>query len=418
MVTRILILILLLALAFVLSAAEVALYAITGSGEPVPGKLMSRLFRSPQLLLSTILVSNAFAVFLFTLIGASVAVDWADAAAVSKTVAVVVEVVVVSGLLVLFADAVPKLVAFRNSAFVVKWSLPLLLLLLVVESPVVYPLNSFLSWLKAKRKREPLTINSEGLKTLSGIAENAGVIEEHEAQLLRKISFLGEKRVRDTMTPRKDLTSVAEDAGFEEVVVAFRSSEHSRIPVYSGSLENVVGMLYARDFLPVLRRQSLRKKFTAGSLMRVPVFVPETQSLEKLLETYRAHKVHIAVVVDEFGGLSGIVTLSDVVREVFGSSAEMPREGTRIVRLADESILAKGSARVDELAAEFGPFDFDYDPADTVSSLLIRVRGSVPRVGSKIPVGSSQFEVVQATPKAILQVRLRQLYSGSVESYE
>jgi magnesium and cobalt exporter, CNNM family len=416
--TKILILVLLLGLAFVLSAAEVALYTITRSGEPVRGKLMSRVFHSPQLLLSTILVSNAVAVFLFTLTGASVAIDLAEAASISKAIAIAAEVLIVSTLLILFADAVPKLMALRNARLVVKLSFPLLMFLLVVESPVVYPLNSFLSRLTSRRKRKALTIDSEGLKTLSLIAGSAGVIEEQEAQLLRKISFLGERKVKDTMTPREEMISISSEASFDEVVEIFRRSEHSRIPVYTGSNENVIGMLYARDFLPLFRKKAGRKKFRVEALMRAPVFVPESQSLERLLETYRSQRLHIAVVVDEFGGLSGIVTLSDVVREIFGSSAEMPREKTDVVRLPDNSVLAKGNARLEELAPAVGPFDFEYESGDSVSSLLIRERGTVPRVGSRIPVGNFEFEIVQATPKAILQVKLRQLYSGSAATHE
>lgn len=418
MVTRILFLIVLLIFAFVLSAAEVALYSITSSGEAVKGRLMPRLFKSPQLLLSTILVSNAVAVFLFTLMSASVAVDVAASLSMSKAVAVAVEVVLVSLLLIFFADAVPKIAALHNARLVARWSFPLLVFLLVIESPIVYPLNSFLSKITAKRKKRTLTIDSEGLKSLSKIAGSAGVIEENEAELLRKISFLGERTVKGTMTTREELVSISGDAGFDEVVDTFRKSGHSRLPVYSGAPENVVGMLYARDFLPLLRKKKGRRQFKARSLMRTPVFVPESQSLEKLLETYRANKLHIAVVVDEFGGLSGIVTLSDVVREIFGSSAEMPREGTTLIALPDNSFLVKGNARLEDLVADIGPFDFEYDAGDTVSSLLVNVRGSVPRVGSKTRVGNLEFEVEQATPKAILQVKVRQLYSTFVEDYD
>lgn len=418
MVIELLVLAALLVLAFVLSAAEVALYTITSSKEPVNGKVTAFLFRSPQLLLSTILVSNAVAVFLFTLVGAAAALDIAASISVSKAVALSVEVVVVTGLLIFFADAVPKIVAAANARLVVKLSLPLLILLLAVESPIVYPLNSFLSKITAKKGRRALTIDNRVLKSLSKIAGSTGVIDENEAELLKKISFLGERNVRDTMTKREELTSIPENAGFDEVLEAFRKSEHSRLPVYSGTSENVVGVLYARDFLPYVRKKSGRKQFTARSLMRNPVFVPETQSLEKLLETYRSNKLHIAVVVDEFGGVSGIVTISDVVREIFGSSAELPREGTAVVKLPDHNFLAKGNARVGELATELGPFDFEYDSGDTVSSLLVKARGSVPRVGSKTRIGNLEFEVVQATPKSILQVKLRQLYSISVDGYD
>ncbi len=418
MLTSILVMIFLLGLAFVLSAAEVALYTITSSGELPKGKMTARLFKSPQLLLSTILVSNAVSVFMFTLIGAAVAVDFASLISMNRLVAVGIEVVTVSGLLIFFADAVPKIVALRNARLVLGLSLPLLLVLLAVESPIVYPLNAFLSRITARRRRLALTIDNRRLKTLSRIAGTTGVIEENEAQLLRKISYLGERTVKDTMTSREEIISIPDKAGFEEVSETFRKSEHSRLPVYSGSSENVVGILYARDFLPMVRKRTGRRKFNAGLLMRPPVFVPETQSLEKLIETYRVNKRHIAVVVDEFGGLSGIVTLSDVVREIFGSSAEMPREGAKLTRLQDGAYLVKGSARLDELGAQVGTFDFGYDSGSTVSSLLVKVRGTVPRVGSKVRVGNLEFEVVQATPKAILQVKLRQLYSSSVEDYD
>ena len=418
MATKLFIIIVLLLFAFILSAAEVALYTLTSSKEEVRGKITSRLFKSPQLLLSTILVSNAVAVFLFTLIGASLAIEIASELSINRTLSLAVEVVIISSLLILFADAVPKIVAARNPKMVVRLSLPLLLFLLIIESPLVYPLNAFLSKLTAKRQKSILTIDSEGLKTLSQVAGSAGVIEDHEAELLRKISFLGEKNVRDTMTPRTEITSISVESRFDDVVESFKKSEHSRLPVYEGAPDNVVGMLYARDFLPLLKKKTARRKFEVSTLMRKPVFVPETQPLEKLLDTFRTNKLHIAVVVDEFGGLAGLVTLSDVVREIFGSSAEMPRKELYLIKLSDESFLVKGNAKLEDIVEEVGGFDFNFDLGETVSSLLVTRHGSVPRVGSKIDIGNFQFEVEQATPKVILQVKLRQLYSGSVRNHD
>ncbi len=418
MATKILILIVLLVFAFALSAAEVALYSITGSGERIKGRISSRIYGSPQRLLSTILVSNSIAVFLFTLIGASLAVDLSARFSFDRTLAIGLEVVVVSGLLILFADSVPKIVAARNPRLIAAVCLPLMAVLLVVTSPIVYPFNSFLSGITARRRKPVLTIDSQGLKTLSNIAGSVGVIDKNEADLLGKISFLGEKNVRDTMTPRTEMVSVQDTNRFEDVVEIFRKSGHSRLPVYSGSPDNIVGMLYARDVLPVLRKKTAMKKFSVKALMRKPVFVPETQSLEGLLETYRANKLHIAVVVDEFGGLAGIVTLSDVVREIFGSSAAMPRKGTLVNKMTDGSLAVKGNARLEEISSDVGGFDFDFEPGDTISSLLIRRHESVPRVGSRLKIGNFEFDVEQATPKTVLQVRLRQLYSGSVREIE
>ncbi len=413
MANKLIAIVVLLLFAFVMSAAEVAFYSLTSSREPLSGRISSAFFKHPQLLLSTILISNAASVFLFTLIGASLAVDVSSKFALNRTLMFIVGVFVFSGMLIIFADAVPKIVAARNPKLVARLSLPLLLLLLIVESPLVFPLNFFLSKINARRRKYPLTIDSEGLKTLSQVATKAGVIGENEAQLLRKISFLGDRTVRDSMTMRGEIISLGDDSKFDEVLEILRRSEHSRIPVYSETPDNVVGILYARDFLRVFRRKGSHRKFTASSLMRKPVFVPETQSLEKLIETFRTNKVHIAVVVNEFGGLAGLITLSDVVRGIFGSSAEKPRESLLITNLPDGGFLINGNARLEEISHDVGGISFGIDSGETLSSFLVGVHGSVPRVGSKIQVGNFEFEIAEATPKAILQVKLRQLYSGS-----
>ena len=416
MATQLIIIIALLIFAFVLSASEVALYSLTSSHELLEGKISSRLFKSPQLLLSTILVSNAIAVFLFSLMGASFALDFASRFSFSKTVAVSIEVAMFSGILILFADTVPKIVASRNPKIVARATLPLLVILLAVESPVVFPLNSFLTRVNRRRKKSQVTIDNEGLKTLSEIAATTRVIEENEAQLLKKIAFLSEKTVRNAMTPRSEIASISVETDFEGVLEILKRCEHSRLPVYSGGLENIVGMLYARDFLRVFRRKTIRprqsiqdKKFQVSTLMRKAVFVPETQALERLVETFKEHKLHVAVVVDEFGGLAGIVTLSDVVREIFGSSAELPRESQRIVRHSGSIFSIKGNARLSEIAAEVEGFDPGDRSSETVSSLLTEIHGYVAKVGTRIKFNNFEFEVEQATPKTILQVQLRRL---------
>ncbi len=418
MVTQLIFITALLAIASLLSASEVAFYSLTSSHESLEGKVSSQLFKSPQLLLSTILVSNAIAVFLFSLLGASLALDVASLFSFSRTITLLVEVVVFSGILIFFADTIPKIVASRNPRLVAKVTLPFLAMLVVLTSPIVFPLNSFLTRINRRRKRSSVVIDNEGLKTLSRIAATAGVLDENEARLLKKIAFLGEKIVRNAMTPRAEIVSISVDSGFNEIVEVLKRCEHSRLPVYSEMQENVVGMLYARDFLHVFRRKishpnrtAREKKFQVSEVTRKAVFVPETQSIERLIETFKENKVHIAVVVDEFGGLAGIVTLSDVVREIFGSSAEQPKISQRISRLSDSTFVIKGNTRLEEISAEVEDFDAGEKASETVSSLLTEIHGHVPKLGSRITFGDFEFEVEQATPKNILQVRLHRLNS-------
>ncbi len=414
MTTKFLIIFLLLALSFLTSAAEVALYASNSVRGAARYEMGGKRLKSPQTFLSTILVTNSVANFLFALYAASLTLDLSRSLALDRTLTVPLEIVIVTSLLIFLADAVPKIVASNNPRLINKISMPLVSVLTVVEAPIVLPLNALLARVNSHRRRPSVTIDNEGLKVLSKIAGNAGVLEEHEADLLRKIAFLGEKTVKDAMTLRTGIVSIPTNSTFDEVVDVFQRSEHSRLPVHDGSLENIIGMLYAREFLPIFRKKGSHTKFDVRSLMRQPIYVPETQSLEMLLETFKMNRLHIAVVVDEFGGLAGIVTLSDVVREIFGSSAEMPRENSKAVRIGEDTYMAGGGVRLDDLASEVGGLDFGFDPVDTVSALLIERYGEVPRVGNKMKIGSFEFEVEQATPKAILQVRVRQLYSGSV----
>jgi len=419
--TKLFIIIGLLIIAFVLSASEVALYSLirihhfgVSTSESSEGEISSRLFKSPQLLLSTILVSNAIAVFLFSLLGASLAVEFASRFSINKTIVLSIEVVVFSGLLILFADTVPKIAASRNPRLVARATLPLLAILLLVESPIVFPLNSLLTRVNRRRKKAQVIIDDDRLKTLSEIAATTGVMDENEAQLLKKIAFFGEKTVSKAMTPRSEIISISEDCEFRKVLKVLERCEHSRLPVYSGMPENVVGVLYARDFLSVFRKQTSRKEFRVSAVMRKALFVPETQSLEKLIEAFRENRVHIALAVDEFGGLAGIVTLSDVVREIFGSSAEEPKESQRIIKLHESTYAVKGSTRLDEIGAEIKGFDPGERSTETVSSLLTEIHGHVPRLGSRIKFGNFEFEIEQATPKTVLQVKLHQLNSMPV----
>ncbi len=171
--------------------------------------------------------------------------------------------------------------------------------------------------------------------------------------------------------------------------MSLNKSEHSRLPVYSGTADNVVGILYARDFLHSFRRKTQRKKFNVRTLMRKPVFVPETQSLEKLIETFKANMVHIAVVVDEFGGSGGnCYTFGCCSWKYSGQVPKCPRKGFVVAKLSDNSFLVKGSARLDEIASDSSLWRL-------ASRVRFRVRrhdfflscaahGSVPRVGSRI----------------------------------
>lgn len=396
-----------LCLAFLLSAFEVAFFLSRQDGVD-SSPIIRYLRRNEKWVLSTILVFNAVSVFMFALFGASVAITFGDQSGISRLLSFTVETVLVSGILVLFADAVPKIVASKNVHTFVTFGGPVILLLMFVGFPLTLPLGSLLNKLTASRKSGKVAIDREGLRTLSEMAGSSGLLCESEAELLKKISLFGEKIVRDIMTPRTAIVSIEKGASLQDVIHVFRQSHFTHLVVYEKSLDEVAGLLHIRDVLR-LSKDRRRKRVPYDLIMRKPIFVPETQPIEKLLDAFRTYQTRNAIVVDEFGGVAGLVTVSDVVKSVFGGSTELTRnEWLRRVTV-DGSYSVPGLERLDDISSQFGGFDFEYDPAKTISSLLTETLGRVPRVGTKLEIGSFLFEVTQATPKQILQVRIKKL---------
>jgi putative hemolysin len=397
-----------LCLAFLLSAFEVAFFSVRVNDDNQANVIIKYLRRNEKWVLSTILIFNATAVFLFALLAASVAMALGDRVGMSQFLLVTLETLLVSGILVTFADAVPKIIASKNVEAFVNFGGPVVLFLMFVGFPLTYPLGSLLRKLTASRRTGKVTIDREGLRALSEMAGSSGILGESEAELLKKISLFGEKIVRDIMTPRTAMVSIEKGTPLREVIQVFQQSHFTYLVVYEKSLDEVAGLLHIRDILR-LSRDKRRKRIPYDSIMRKPVFVPETQPVEKLLDTFRTYQTRNAIAVDEFGGVAGLVTVSDVVKSVFGGSAELSKDEWRRGAAADGSYIVPGVERLDNLSPQIGRIDFEYSPGETVSSILTETLGAVPRVGTKLQLGSYLFEVTQATPKQILHVRIKRL---------
>ncbi|MGC8594740.1 MAG: hemolysin family protein [Candidatus Kryptoniota bacterium] len=407
MAVKLLFLMLFLSLSFLLSAFEVAFFS-GRQDDDLASAIVKYFRRNEKWVLSTILIFNAVWVFLFAFLAASVAVALGDQARITPVLSVSVETVLVSGILVIFADAVPKIVASKNIKTFVTLGAPVILFFMFVGLPLTLPLGSLLNKLAKSRKGAKVIIDREGLRTLSQMAGSSGLLGESEAELLKKISLFGEKIVRDIMTPRTAIVSIEKGSPLQQVIQVFQQSHFTHLVVYEKSLDEVAGLLHIRDILR-LSRDRRRKKIPYDLIMRRPIFVPETQPVEKLLDTFRTYQTRNAIVVDEFGGVAGLVTVSDVVKSVFGESAEQSRdEWLRRVAI-DGSYIVPGVERLDNISAQIGEFDFEYDPGKTISSLLTETIGAVPRIGARLQLGSYLFEVVQATPKQILHVRIKRL---------
>jgi len=251
------------------------------------------------------------------------------------------------------------------------------------------------------------SVTSQELEYLIEQGARHGSLDETKEQLLSSVLAFTEALVKEIMIPRTQVVALEESASFDEVMKLVEETELSRIPVYRNSLDEVVGILYVKLLLIDMRKGIDPATFQLAKYLRPPFFVPEVMKVVKLLKEMQRRKTHLAIVVDEFGGTSGIVTLEDVVEEIVGEiHDESDVEEKRIKVLADGVVLADGSVPLRELEDHLGvefPEGGDYE---TLGGFLTATAGRVPPPGSLVVWGGLTFTVKQADDRRVLKVEI------------
>jgi CBS domain containing-hemolysin-like protein len=226
--------------------------------------------------------------------------------------------------------------------------------------------------------------------------------------MLRNLLHFGEQTAGDICVTRGDIVAVPDDIGFDQLVAAFADAGHSRLPVYGDSLDSVVGMVHIKDVF-VATVDDTRDR-SLGALMREPLFVPESMGVIELLARMRADRIHLAIVVDEFGGTEGLVTIEDVVEEIVGDIEDEHDDAEAAMLTLLEDGLWEADARIelDELAEAIDPhLSSEDDEVDTLGGLIFLLAGHIPAVGECIAHPSGwKLETVDSDPRRVLRVRL------------
>jgi magnesium and cobalt exporter, CNNM family len=231
-------------------------------------------------------------------------------------------------------------------------------------------------------------ISTEELKLLVERGGEQGILEAEEEQMIHAVIELGDRRVHEVMVPRIAIAAVPAQASIDEAIGTIVEHGHSRIPVYDESVDEIVGILYAKDLLPFLR-ESAGPRPELRSLLRAPVYIPESMTVDDLLHEFQRRKVHIAIVLDEYGGTAGLVTIEDLLEEIVGEiQDEYDVEEPMVVQLSDDEARVDGRASVDDLGdlfdTELGLED--EDEYDTVGGLIYHRVGGIPSPGDQIVV--------------------------------
>lgn len=266
------------------------------------------------------------------------------------------------------------------------------------------------SWLEVFQRiffgrRRVLT--EKELQAIIEESEEEGIINEGEGEMLHSIFEFGETIVREIMVPRTDMVSCPTTADLKQVLDAIISSGHSRLPVFEGSNDRIVGVIYAKDLLRFWGRPAA--EVTVSKVMRTPYFVPETKNVEELLQEFRTKRVHMAIAIDEYGGTSGLITIEDLIEEIVGDiQDEYDLEEEWIQPEGEGTILVDGRLNIEELEEHFD-ITIARDKFDTVGGYLFNLLGHVPLEGEEIRDGELLMTVVESDPRKIRKVRISRL---------
>ena len=381
--------ILLLLVSGFVSASEVAFFSLTPGDindireENAPSDpLIQRLLDRSEYLLAAILIANNFvnvAVVMLCTYGINAIVDFSSA----PMLGFILETIVLTFLLLLFGEIMPKIYAQKNS-------------------------------LRFKKKYD-LSVDE-----LSKALELTSTEMPEEKEMLSEIIKFYNKTADEIMTPRLDMEDIDIKTSFRTVVDFIIRSGYSRIPVYADSEDNIKGILYIKDLLPYVEKPDT---FRWQSLIRPAYFVPETKKIDDLLEEFRTSKIHMAIVVDEFGGTSGIVTMEDILEEIVGEiSDEYDEDEKQFIRLADGSLIFEAKILltdffrvIDADPTEFGKLT---EEVETLAGLLLEIKGDFPRRREIIEYDDYRFQVLEIDNRRILKVKFNRISDQGKERQE
>lgn len=392
------------------SASEVAFFSLEPQDvdelrqkESANASKVLKLLEYPQKLLATILISNNFVnvaiIILITYFSASL-FDFSMA----PIWGFVIQTIVITFLLLLFGEIMPKVYATQYPMKMALFAASTLLTLEKVLSPFVALLVKSSAIMNTDKVK---TRNNISMDELSQALELTSDTEEDEKDMLEGIIKFGNIQVADIMRSRVDIISVEIKSSYKELMRVIVESGYSRIPVFAENHDNIKGLIYSKDLLPHLEKPD---NFRWQTLIRPAYFVPESKKIDDLLKEFQETKVHLAIVVDEYGGTSGLVTLEDILEEIVGDiSDEYDDEEKLYVKVDDDTYVFEGKILLNDFYKitdiDESVFEKVTEDVETLAGLVLELKGEIPKKGDKVNMGPYEFEVVAVDNRRINKIR-------------
>ena len=404
-----------------ISGAEVALFSLTQKDLDEAKKSKSKSFeiiidllKKPKKLLASILVANNFINIAIVILFASTSNNLfqeidseLNLAGFKINLVFLLEVVLITFLILLLGEILPKVYANRNNLKFSRFMAYPLKFLDIIISPISIPMQEATLLIHKKLGNQKLTLNVEHLSQALELASDEDTTKE-EQKILQGIVSFGNIDTKQVMRPRIDIFALDEATSYIKIIPEILKNGYSRIPVYKDSIDSVIGVLHVKDLLPHLQK----KQFNWTNLIRTPFFVPENKKLDDLMVEFREKKNHLAVVVDEYGGTSGIVSLEDVIEEIVGDiSDEFDDDDLSYSKLDANNFVFEGKTTLRDFYRiiklnDVSVFEEKKGEAETLAGFVLEISNSFPKLNSKINFKSYSFTVEALSNKRIKQLKV------------
>jgi len=393
-----------------ISGSEVALFSLSKSdieskSDLKSFKIITNLLEKPNKLLATILIANNLIniaiVILFTKIG-EVLFNVID----SPLIQFFVEIVVATFLILLFGEILPKIYASRNNINFSRIIAHPLRILDIIFSPISLPMQKFSNYIKNKLAIQNSNISIDQISHALDLTRPEDTTKQ-EQKILKGIVNFGNIETKEIMHPRIDIFALDGKLKSEEVLKSITTTNYSRIPIFDENLDRIIGILHIKDLLPFLDK----KEFQWKELLREPLFIPENKKLDDLMLEFQEKKVHLAIVVDEYGGTSGLVSLEDVIEEIVGDiSDEFDDDNLLYSKIDDHNFIFDGKTSLHDLCriikVDKNIFDEYKGEAETIAGFILEISRSFPKKNSKINFMKFVFTIESIDKKRIKQIKL------------
>jgi len=414
LVTGIIAVLLLILCSAAASGSETAFFSLSPSqlneirsSKTAASKRIVHLLENSKLLLATILIANNL-VSVGTVILSTFLINHYFDFSISPLLAFLLQVVAITSILLLLGEIMPKVIATRKPVKIASFmSGPLLIVerLLYPFSLVLVKSTRFIE--KHQNQRHQITLDD--ISNAIDITDD-GKVDDEDRKIMKSITRFGDINAREIMRPRVDITAIENSLSFRQIQKIIVDSGYSRIPVYDDTPDTITGILYIKDLLPHL---SENDSFKWETLVRPPFFIPENKPINDLLQEFQEKKIHMAIVVDEYGGTSGIITLEDIIEEIVGEindEFDIEADNKFFSRIDDRNYVFEGKTTINDMCRVLGIDDRIFDEAkgesESLAGLILELAGKMPSTGETFSLGEFVFRVEAADKRRIKKIKI------------